>query len=129
VLQLVVAYNHTMQARVEGAIGCVKQHSRTSLLHANKPTRFWDDATKDFSIKKVYLWASTDTLGKFQTPHGRMQPAFFGIYKTVAIPFSSRVIAQLPREHRLVKNRSFGVCFVEGTYLYSDSAHLASRCS
>jgi len=27
VLQLVVAYNHTMQARVEGAIGCVKQHS------------------------------------------------------------------------------------------------------
>ena len=75
VLQLVVAYNHTMQARVEGAIGCVKQHSRTSLLHANKPTRFWDDATKDFSIKKVYLWASTDTRGKLQTPHDRMQPA------------------------------------------------------
>ena len=49
VLQLVVAYNHTMQARV------VKQHSRTSLLHANKPTRFWDDVTKDFSMKKVYL--------------------------------------------------------------------------
>jgi len=45
-LQLVIAYNHTMQARVEGEIGCVKQHSRTSLLHANKPTRFWDDATK-----------------------------------------------------------------------------------
>ena len=30
VLQLVVAYNHTIQARVEGAIGCVKQHNRTS---------------------------------------------------------------------------------------------------
>jgi len=54
VLQLVVTYNHTMQACVEGAIGCVKQHSRTSLLHANKPTRFWEDATKDFSTKKVY---------------------------------------------------------------------------
>ena len=27
VLQFVVACNHTMQARVEGAIGCVKQHS------------------------------------------------------------------------------------------------------
>ena len=27
VLQLVEAYNHTMQARVEGAIGCVKQNS------------------------------------------------------------------------------------------------------
>jgi len=27
VLQLVFAYNRTMQARVKGAIGCVKQHS------------------------------------------------------------------------------------------------------
>jgi len=93
VLELVVAYNHTMQARVEGAIGCVKQHSRTSSLHANKPTRFLDDATKDFSIKKVYLCASTDTRGKLQTPHDRMQPAFFCTYKTVAVPFGSRVIA------------------------------------
>jgi len=122
VLQLVVAYNHTMQVRVEGAIGCVKQHSRTSVLHVNKPTCFWDDATKDFSIKKIYLWASTDTRGKLQTPHDRMQPAFFGTYKTVAVTFGSRVIAQLPRAHRLVKNRSFGDRFVEGTYLYSDSA-------
>ena len=88
------------------------------LFDADKPTRFWDDATKDFSIKKVYLWASTDTSGKLQTPHDRMQPAFFGTYKTVAVPFGS----QLPREHRLVKNGSFGDRFVEGTYLYSDSA-------
>ena len=36
--------------------------------------------------------------------------------------FGSRVIAQLPREHRLVKNGSFDDRFVEGTYLYSDSA-------
>jgi len=122
VLQLVVAHNHTMQARVEGSIVCVKQHSITSLLHANKPTRFWDDATKDFSIKKVYLWASQDTSGKLQTPLDRMQPAFFGTYKTVAVTFGSRVIAQLPREHRLVKNGSFGDRFVEGTYLYSDFA-------
>jgi len=48
VLQLVVSYNHTMQARVDGAIGCVKQHSRTSLLHANKSARFWDDATNQW---------------------------------------------------------------------------------
>jgi len=75
-----------MQARVEGAICCVKQHSRTSLLHANKPTRLWDDATKDFSKKKVHLWALTDTCGKLQTPHDRMQLAFFGTYQTVAVP-------------------------------------------
>jgi len=111
-----------MQARVEGAIGFVKQHSHTSLLHANKPTRFWDDATKDFSIKKVYLWASTDTQSKLQTLHNRIQPVFFGTYKTVAIPFGSRVIAQLPREHPLVKNGSFCDRSFEGTNLYSDSA-------
>jgi len=54
----------------------------------------WDDATKDFSIKKVYLWASPDTRGKLQTHHACMQPAFF----------------------------AFGDRFVEGTYLCSDSA-------
>jgi len=78
--------------------------------------------TKDFSIKKLYLWASQDTRGKLQTPHDRMQLAFFGSHKTVAVPFGSRVIVQLPREHCLVKNGSFGDRFVEGTYLYSDSA-------
>ena len=41
VLQLLVAYNHTLQARVKGAIGCAKQHSRTSLLHTSeKYTRY-----------------------------------------------------------------------------------------
>ena len=52
ILQVVVAYNHTMQARVEGEIGCSKQHSRIALLPANKPTRFWDHATEDVTIKK-----------------------------------------------------------------------------
>jgi len=51
-----------------------------------------------------------------------MQPAFLGTYKTVAVPFGSRAIAQLPREHRLVKNGSFGDRFVEGTNLYTGSA-------
>jgi hypothetical protein len=40
ILQTVVAYNHTMQARVEGAIGYVKQHSRVAMLAANVPSRF-----------------------------------------------------------------------------------------
>jgi len=92
------------------------------LLHANKPTRFWDDATKDFSVEKVYLWASPDTHGKLEKPHDHMQPDFFGTYKNIAVPFGSRVMAQLPREHRLVNNRSFADRFIEGTYFYSDSS-------
>jgi hypothetical protein len=47
ILQVVVSYNHTMQARVEGAIGYVKQHSRASMLAANVPTRWWPQATTD----------------------------------------------------------------------------------
>ena len=49
-----------------------------------------------------------------------MQPAFAGSYKTVAIPFGSRVTGYLPREHPLVKNGSFGDHFVEGIYLRAD---------
>jgi len=86
------------------------------------PPCFWDGVTKDFSIKKVYLWGSLDPLGKLATPHDRIQPAFSGTYKTVFVPFGCQVITKLPLEHRLVKNGLFGDHFIEGTYLYSDSA-------
>ena len=121
ILQPVVAYNHTMQARVEGAIGCSKQHSRVALVCANKPTRFWPDATIDFTTKRNALWARRDEHGQLSTANDRMQPAFAGSYKTVAIPFGSRVTGYLPREHPLVKNGSFGDRFVEGTYLRADN--------
>jgi hypothetical protein len=39
-LQIVASYSHTMQARVEGAIGIMKQYSRIALSTANVPTRF-----------------------------------------------------------------------------------------
>ena len=121
ILQTVVAYNHTMQARVEGAIGYVKQHSRVAMLAANVPTRFWPQATTDFVHKKNYLWYSEDTSGKWSTAHERMQPAFAGTRDTVAIPFGCRVVSTLPREHRRVVNGSFGDRFVEGIYLHADS--------
>ena len=104
ILQTVVAYNHTMQARVEGTIGYVKQHSRVAMLTANVPTRFWPQDTTDFVYKKNYLWYSEDTSGKWSTAHERMQPAFDGTRDTVAIPFGSRVVSTLPREHSHVVN-------------------------
>jgi hypothetical protein len=121
ILQTVVAYNHTMQARVEGAIGYVKQHSRVAMLAANVPTRFWPQATTDFVHKKNFLWYSEDTSGKSSTAHQRMKPAFAGTRDTVAIPFGCRVVSTLPREHRRVVNGSFGDRFVEGIYLHADS--------
>ena len=95
ILQTVVAYNHTMQARVEGAIGYVKQHSRVALLAANAPTRWWPQATTDFIHKKNYLWYSPDTPEAdctWSTAHQRMQPDFAGTYKTVAHPFGLSLI-------------------------------------
>ena len=38
-LQIVTSYSHTMQERVEGAIGIIKQHSRIALSTSNAPTR------------------------------------------------------------------------------------------
>ena len=55
ILQVSVAYNHTMQARIEGAIGCSKQHSRVAIVCADMPTRFWSDAILDFTCKKITL--------------------------------------------------------------------------
>jgi len=109
-----------MQCRVEGAIGCSKQHSRVALVCANAPTCFWPDATVDFTCKKTTLWAKRDEHGDLSTANNRMQPAFAGLYKTVAIPFGSHVTGYLPREHHLVKNGSFGDRLVEGIYLRSD---------
>ena len=98
-IPIVVAKDHTMQARVEGAIGYVKQHSRVAMLTANVPTQFWPQATTDFVHKKNYLWYFEDTSGKYSTAYERMQPAFAGTRDTVAIPFGSRVVSTLPREH------------------------------
>ena len=122
ILQVVVAYNHTMQARVEGAIGYVKQHGRVSMLAANVPTRWWPQATTDFINKKNFLWYSADLKGSLTTAHQRMRPAFAGTRATVAIPFGSRIVSTIPREHRLVVNGSFGDRFVEGIYLHADHA-------
>ena len=120
ILQPVVGYKHTMQCRVEGTIGCSKQHSRVALVTSGKPMRFWRDATLDFTIKKNHLWAKRDEHGDLSTANDRMQPAFAGTHRTVAIPFGCRVTGHLPREHRSVTNGSFGDRLVEGTYLRSD---------
>jgi hypothetical protein len=74
-----------------------------------------------FHNQKKILWASEDQHGSLTTAHDRMRPAFAGTLATVNIPFGCRVLARIPREHRLVSNGSFGDRFVEGIYLHSDT--------
>jgi len=45
-LQLVPAYNHLLQCRLEGAICMTKSHTRVALKQSGCPLRFWGLATK-----------------------------------------------------------------------------------
>ncbi len=119
-LQVVTRYSHTMQARVEGVIGIIKQHSRIALSTANVPTRFWPYATTDFVYKHNFLWCSPDRNGLLSTPQARLQSVFAGTMSTVAHPFGSRIIARLPKLHSHVIGKSFGHRYAEGIYLCSD---------
>ena len=78
-------------------------------------------------MQEEYPVAKRDEHGELSTANDRMQPAFAGSYKTVAIPFGSRVTGYLPREHPLVKDGSFGDRFVEGIYLRADHETLCIR--
>jgi hypothetical protein len=56
--------NHLMQARVEGAIGICKQHTRVSLAVAHAPARFWPAALTDFGHKRNFSWSSKGAKGQ-----------------------------------------------------------------
>jgi hypothetical protein len=64
ILQVVVSYNHLMQARVEGAIGICKQHTRVALAVAHAPARFWPAALTDFGHKRNFSWSSKGAKGQ-----------------------------------------------------------------
>ena len=89
-----------------------------------RSNKIWADAATNFTLKKNVLWASEDQHGSLTTAHDRMRPAFAGTLASVNIPFGCRVLARIPREHRLVTNDSFGDTFVEGIYLHGDTKTL-----
>ena len=102
---------------------------RLCYTQTNKPTRFWDDATKDFSIKKVYFWASTDTRGKLRTPHDRMQPAFFGTCKTVAVFSAAESLLNCLDSTAWSRTDHLVIVLLKVRISMVTLPHLASRCS
>ena len=102
ILQVVVSYNHLMQARVEGAIGICKQHTRVSLTVTHAPARFRPVALTDFRHKRNFLWSSKGTKGQTSTAHERLLPVLARTFRTVAVPFDCRVTSTLTKEHRKV---------------------------
>ena len=104
-IQLVPAYLHLLQCRVEGAIRVTKSHARISLKQSEAPLRFWARATSDFVRKKNHLWARRSKDGIMATAFERLQPvAMSNSHEAIAVPIGCKVVAQIPRESSFVTN-------------------------
>jgi hypothetical protein len=117
----------TAMCRVESYIGVIKSHGRVGMLNADVTLRCLGDEVLDFRIKRNFTWYSQKGLIGNTTAHDLMQPVFDNILKNVCIPFGSRIISPIPREHNLVRGSSFGDGFVEGIYLHVDSNDRTAR--
>jgi len=106
-------YNHTMQARAEGAVRITKEHIRCLLKTANMPHMFWPWALTQFCRIFNYWpshghappWVMLDSHRFSQSIHRDLHP--FGCY----------IIGQLPREHPLVSNTTLSDRGLEGAFL------------
>jgi hypothetical protein len=118
IIHPVITYTHTAMCHVESYIGVFKSHGRVGMLNANVHLRFHGDAVLDLCIKRKFTWYSQKGFIGNTTAHDHMEPAFDNTLKNVRIPFGSRIISPIPREHSLVRGSSFGDRFVEGIYLH-----------
>jgi len=91
-LQLVPAYNHLLQCRVEGAFRITKSHTRVALKQSGCPLHFWGRATKHFIKKRNTLWAHNEADGILTTAFERMQPVgLSNNRRTIAVPFGPKL--------------------------------------
>jgi len=122
-LQLVPAYNHLLQCRVEVVIRIIKSHTRVALKQSGCPLRFRARTTKDFIKKINTLWARKEADGTVTTAFERMQPV--GVCNNrlaIAVPFECKVIVQIPRESSLCTDGSHGDRAMEGIYVGADDS-------
>ena len=93
-------YQHTMQARAEGAVRICKEHVRCLLKHAGMPFRFWPWALTQFC--RIYNWWPT----KGHTPPWNLltNTNFSHELSRDLQTFRCYTIGHLPREHPQVHN-------------------------
>jgi len=106
-------YNHTMQARAEGAIRITKEHVRCMLKHSNMPYQFWPWALVQF-CRIFNYWPS-----KGHSPPWIMllSHRFSQQLHRDLHPFWCYVIGRLPREHPDVKDTTHSDRGLEGAFL------------
>mmetsp|Transcript_68447 Transcript_68447/g.142724 ORF Transcript_68447/g.142724 Transcript_68447/m.142724 type:complete len:273 (+) Transcript_68447:444-1262(+) len=112
-----VAYTHTMQARVEGAIRVCKEHVRCMLKSSNCPTRFWPYALLHF-CRTFNWWPSQNG----PPPWTKMQQSKFCFDMDRDLhTWGAHMVAHLPREHPLVQEeQTHGDRALEGIFLGND---------
>jgi len=113
-------YNHTMQARAEGAVRITKEHLRCMLKTANMPYKFWPWALTQFC--RVYnYWPCKGHAPPWVmlANHNFSQDITRDLH-----PFGCLIIGTLPREHPLVTNATLSDRGLEGAFLGWDLSTL-----
>mmetsp|Transcript_30763 Transcript_30763/g.63643 ORF Transcript_30763/g.63643 Transcript_30763/m.63643 type:complete len:452 (-) Transcript_30763:341-1696(-) len=106
-------YNHTMQARAEGAIRIAKEHVRCMLKTAGMPYKFWPWALAQFC--RIYnYWPK-----KGHAPPWIMlkNHRFCQRLSRDLHPFGCYVIGHLPRDHPEVRDTTHSDRGLEGAFL------------
>eukprot|EP00961_Rhodomonas_salina_P179639 2424071-Rhodomonas_salina.1 len=106
-------YNHTMQARTEGAICTTKEHVRCMMKQANMPYRFWPWAVIQF-CRIFNYWPTKSHAPPWTLLEGH---CFSTSLHRDLHPFGCYVIGKLPRDHPLVTNTTNSDRGLEGAFL------------
>jgi hypothetical protein len=109
------AYNHTMQARVEGAVRICKEHVRCLLKQSNLPPRFWPFALMHF-CRLFNYWPTATTPPPWETM--RESKFAFDMQRDLKAAWGCYMLAHLPSEHPLVRlEKTHADRALEGVFL------------
>jgi ribA/ribD-fused uncharacterized protein len=116
-----VGYNHTLNSKAETYVRITKEHMRCLLRRSNAPRRLWPYAVQHFC--RVYGWWPRNKRVSAPPwtrvgPHCRVK---FDRDRDLRV-FGSLCYGHLPKEHRLVENKTMDDRGLEGAFLMNDNA-------
>jgi hypothetical protein len=116
-----VGYNHTLNSKAETYVRITKEHMRCLLRSSNAPRRLWPYAVQHFC--RVYGWWSRNKRIS-APPWTRVRPhcrVKFDRDRDLRV-FGSLCYGHLPKEQRLVENKTMDDRGLECAFLMNDNA-------
>jgi hypothetical protein len=115
-----VGYNYTLNSKAETYVRITKEHMRCLLRRSNAPRRLWLYAVQQFC--RVYGWLPRNKRVSAPPwtrvgPHCRVK---FDRDRDLRV-FGSLCYGHLPKEHRLVENKTMDDRGLEGAFLMNDN--------